>query len=127
MRKYNLYFAWVVTLVATLGSLYWSEMLQMEPCTLCWYQRIFLFPLVLILGISAYKKDARIIPYALTLSSAGALVALYHIFLQKKAIAPHCKCTDAGLLYFGWMTPAMLSLGAFVLISALLLFARKKK
>lgn len=75
-RSTRLYLAWVVALVATLGSLYLSEVLGYRPCKLCWYQRIGMYPLALILGIAAFRDDLRVRMYAVPLALAGLVTAL---------------------------------------------------
>jgi len=70
--------AWGVALVATLGALFIGEVMGMAPCLLCWYQRIFMFPLALILGLAAFADDRRGAVYALPLALGGAAVATYH-------------------------------------------------
>jgi disulfide bond formation protein DsbB len=86
-------FAWLVALVATLGSLYYSEVRNFIPCTLCWYQRIAMYPLVFILGIATWRNDAQIRPYALTLSLLGLFWSSYHLLeLWVPGLAPNvCK------------------------------------
>lgn len=74
---------WTVAFTATLGSLYFSEIRQYEPCELCWYQRILMYPLVLIIGIAIIQKNARIAWTTLVFSSMGALTSLYHYGIQK--------------------------------------------
>lgn len=69
--------SWLVALVSTLGALFFSEVMDLEPCVLCWYQRIAMFPLVLILGAGAYTQDASSVKYAFPLAIAGWLVAFY--------------------------------------------------
>ena len=76
-RDNRLYLAWVVALVATLGSLYFSEVRAFNPCILCWYQRICMYPLVALLGIAAFRGDLGIRAYVLPLAAVGWLVALY--------------------------------------------------
>lgn len=71
--------AWLVALASTLGALFFSEVMQFEPCVLCWYQRIAMFPLVFVLGASAYTDDAGGVKYALPLALAGWAAALYHM------------------------------------------------
>lgn len=73
----RLYLAWVVALIATLGSLYYSELRQFNPCPLCWYQRIFMYPLAIVLGIAALRSDLGIRRYALPLVVLGFGVALF--------------------------------------------------
>ncbi|WP_299433802.1 disulfide bond formation protein B [uncultured Meiothermus sp.] len=75
-------FAWLVALVATLGSLYYSEVRHFIPCTLCWYQRIAMYPLVFILAIATWRGDVNIKPYALTLSLLGLFWSSYHLLEQ---------------------------------------------
>lgn len=86
-------FAWLVALVATLGSLYYSEVRNFIPCTLCWYQRIAMYPLVFILGIATWRNDPQIRPYALTLSLLGLFWSSYHLLEQwVPGVAPSvCK------------------------------------
>ncbi|WP_027460880.1 disulfide bond formation protein B [Deinococcus murrayi] len=75
-RDNRLYLAWVVALVATLGSLYFSEVRGFAPCVLCWYQRIAMYPLALLLGLAALRGDLGIRTYALPLAAVGWLIAL---------------------------------------------------
>lgn len=81
--EYILFSSWSVSFIATLGSLYLSEIMKYEPCTLCWYQRILMYPLVLLLGTAIIRKDYRIGIYSLTLAIIGACIAAYHYSLQK--------------------------------------------
>ena len=76
-----LFSAWMVALVSTLGALFSSEIMGLEPCLLCWYQRIAMFPLALMLAIALLPFDARVVRYALPLAIAGAGVAAYHCLL----------------------------------------------
>ena len=75
----------IIALVASLGSLYFSEVLLYVPCELCWYQRILMYPLVILLGIAAVKKDAGIVTYVLPLSIIGGSISIYHYLIQKVA------------------------------------------
>jgi disulfide bond formation protein DsbB len=86
-------FAWLVALVATLGSLYYSEVRNFIPCTLCWYQRVAMYPLALMLGIATWRNDPQIRPYALTLSLLGLFWSSYHLLeLWMPGLAPSvCK------------------------------------
>lgn len=74
---------WTVSLVATLGSLYFSEVRGYEPCTLCWYQRILMYPIVLISGIALFQKNARIALTLAVFSIVGGSISLYHYGIQK--------------------------------------------
>jgi disulfide bond formation protein DsbB len=75
-RDNRLYLAWVVALIATLGSLYFSEVRNFVPCVLCWFQRIMMYPLALLLGIAAFRSDLAVRVYALPLAVIGWAVAL---------------------------------------------------
>ncbi len=83
MRKYGLYLTWLVACVGTLGSLYYSVLKNLEPCHLCWYQRIFLFPLALLLGIATYEGNKQVVRYCIPLAIFGFLFAGYQIGIQE--------------------------------------------
>ncbi len=76
-RRHCLYFAWLISLSAVLGSLFFGEVMQIEPCKLCWYQRIGMYPLALFLGIATYKNSRTVAIYTLPLIAFGGLFALY--------------------------------------------------
>ena len=122
----SLYLAWMIALVGVLISLYYGEILQMEPCRLCWYQRIGLFPLALFLGIATYKDDVRLAFYCLPLVFFGGAFALYQSMiqlfpiLQISALCGEVSCTLAGIL--PW-----LSLFGFALIAILILKKSEKR
>lgn len=133
LSSYLLYFAWVVSVIATLGSLYFSEIRGFIPCELCWYQRILMYPLSVILGIAAYNNDLRIKKYILPLSIIGICVSLYHYLLQKVpgfALAKPCvqgvPCDMMYINWFGFITIPFLALVAFSLITISLLAIRKR-
>ncbi|SEM87373.1 disulfide oxidoreductase [Paenibacillus sp. OV219] len=131
--RYALYLAWVVSIVAVGGSLYLSEIMKFVPCNLCWYQRIFMYPIVILLGIASYGNDRKIIKYVLPLSIIGGTISLYHYLEQQiPALAKMLPCTvgvpcsEDYLDWFGgYVTIPFLALIAFVLISALLINGRK--
>ena len=74
----RLYLAWLAAILATLGSLYFSEVRGFIPCILCWFQRICMYPLVIVLGVAAYRTDWGARAYALPLALIGWLIAAYH-------------------------------------------------
>ncbi|RSL29976.1 disulfide bond formation protein B [Salibacterium salarium] len=134
LRACALYTAWLISVVATLGSLYFSEGLGYVPCEFCWYQRIAMYPLVLLLGIAAFYHDTKIVPYVLPLSIIGGLVSVYHYLMQKiPGFAAPAPCADGvpcHVLYinwFGFITIPFLALTAFALITALLVLLHVKK
>jgi disulfide bond formation protein DsbB len=133
IRENALRLAWVQALLAMMGSLYFSEIRNFPPCVLCWYQRIAMYPLVIILAwvminrVQAWK--ALVLPF----SAIGMLIAGYHCLLYYKilpeAIAPctaGVSCTTQFIEYFGFITIPLLSLIAFTLITALVLVAKPK-
>lgn len=96
--RYGLWFGTIFVAFGTLVTLYYSEVLGQAPCSLCWIQRVFLYPQVVILGIGALIADRRAVLYATVLSLLGAGVALYHHALQV-GLLPHLPCpADAGAL-----------------------------
>lgn len=134
MRQCCLLLSWLIALSAVTLTLYSSIVLLMPTCNLCWYQRICLYPLVIILGIGAYQNDKRSIVYALPLAIFGALLALYQTILQwLPSLEPIgvCglgpKCSDIHLQLFGFITYPMLSFFASVAVIMLLSLAWRKQ
>ncbi|WP_025690899.1 disulfide oxidoreductase [Paenibacillus zanthoxyli] len=134
LKRHCLYLAWFVSLVAVAGSLYLSEVLKYEPCKLCWFQRIFMYPQVFLLGIATYRNDKRIIPYVLPLCVVGGSISLYHYAEQKipalGTVVPctiGVPCTKDYLNFFGFITIPLLALTAFVLIFVLLWNGRARE
>lgn len=126
-KLYALYFAWLLCCFAALGSLYFSEIRHLEPCHLCWYQRICLYPLVIILGIAVYKSSFEVIPYIYPQVIIGLLIAFYQIVIQEVpnwqpielcGAGPSCSVKiDIGL---GPITIPMLSAGVYLLVALLM-------
>ena len=126
-RNFGLYGAWLVATTATAGSLYFSEVRLFVPCSLCWYQRIMMYPLVILLGVASYRQDRGIVRYALPLSVLGGAVSLFHYLEQKVPgfSAPSlCRmgvpCTQEYINWLGFITIPFLALVAFTLITVLL-------
>ena len=119
--------AWAVALLAAAGSLYFSESAGYIPCTLCWYQRIAMYPLVLILGIAIFRRDIDVRIYAIPLAAVGAVIATYHWFLERfpeldyGACSSGIPCTQKWFEEFGFVTLPMLALVAFLLVITFLL------
>jgi disulfide bond formation protein DsbB len=130
-RDQYLWFAWFVALVATCGSLYFSEIKHWTPCILCWYQRIFMYPLVLILFVGALGRDRNVIKYALPMAIVGWFIALYHNLLRWGIIPETCPATGPSCLlgkpWFGFITIPLLSLTAFTLIIITLYLLKRKE
>ncbi len=117
--------AWAMAFFSMVGSLFFSEVLKLPPCILCWYQRIFMYPLVFIIGVGIIKKDKHLPLYVLPLSIIGGLIALFHSLLQWKvipdAIAPCAQgvsCTTVQINLLGFITIPSMSLAAFLIITA---------
>jgi disulfide bond formation protein DsbB len=118
-----LFLAWASSLVATMGSLYFSEIMKYEPCVLCWYQRILMYPMVILLGVAYVRKDFQAALYSTILSGIGLIVSLYHYSIQKVSIltesAPACgrvPCTGEYINLFGFITIPFLALTGFFII-----------
>jgi disulfide bond formation protein DsbB len=122
-RETLLFVSWAASVLAMFGSLYFSEIRQYEPCTLCWYQRILMYPMVVILGIAIAKKDYRISIYSMVLSAIGGCISLYHYSIQKISfLADHAAscgrvpCTGQYINWLGFITIPFLALIAFIII-----------
>ncbi|WP_163102021.1 disulfide oxidoreductase [Peribacillus alkalitolerans] len=135
-RDENLLFiAWGASIIAMFGSLYFSEIRQYEPCVLCWYQRILMYPFAIILGIATVKKDFAIAFYTMILSGIGIIISTYHYSLQKLSFfaeaAPACgrvPCTGQYINWLGFITIPFLALTAFIIIfiCSLLIWKNRK-
>lgn len=127
IRRYGLYLAWLVSMVATGGSLYFSEVALFVPCPMCWWQRIFMYPLVLILGVASYVGDQKVVRYALPFSVIGMGVSAWHYAGQKfPELFPLgvCRggvpCTTEYINWAGFITIPFLAFTAFTLITVIL-------
>ena len=120
-----LYAAWLIALMATFGALFIGEVLGQTPCVLCWYQRIAMFPLSLILGVGCLTNDQCIGRYAFPLVFIGGAIALWHSLLYagiiKEAIVPCARsgpsCTDSAMLTVANLPIPYLSFISFVAIA----------
>lgn len=123
-KEYILYLAWFQAFVATVGSLYFSLVRHLPPCDLCWYQRIFMYPLTIILAVGILKKDKNIYLYSLPFAIIGLFIAIYHVILQEgfipKTLQPcslgSISCGDKYLEILGFITIPLMSAAAFTLI-----------
>lgn len=124
-----LLFSFIISLVATLGSLFYSTIAGFVPCELCWFQRIFMYPLAIISGLALIKKNQHvIIDYILTLSSIGFLISLYHNYIYSiPQTANFCSinsgvsCATPYITEFGYVTIPVMALTAFCLMIILLI------
>ncbi|EGW37651.1 disulfide oxidoreductase [Desulfosporosinus sp. OT] len=127
-KRVSLYLAWLISIIATCSSLYFSEVFGWEPCKICWYQRIAMYPLVGLLGIAFYRNDRNIAIYAIPLSLSGGAVSLIN-YLAQKSNKPFLNlfCTDTNCIkeyfnFFGFITLPLLAFLVFISISTLLWF-----
>ena len=132
LSENSLTFAFFVALVAMFGSLFFSEIAHFIPCKLCWYQRICMYPQVLLLGLATFKNDFGIKRYILPLSIIGLIIAIYHYALQMSPIPLPCSdevanCALKQVAYLGYITIPLMSATAFVMIIILMLTIKKKK
>jgi len=122
------FLAWLTATLATLSALFMSEVMGFAPCVLCWYQRIFMFPLVFILALGLFPFDPKVARYALPLAVIGLAVAAFHLLLVAgyipESLTP-CRqgipCSTVQIEWFGFVTIPLLSFLAFLVINALLL------
>jgi disulfide bond formation protein DsbB len=126
----ELWVAWGFALVATAGSLFFSEVSQFIPCRLCWFQRIGMYPLAALLLIAAVRRDTRGgALYGLPLAVFGAIVSIYHIYIEyhPEAETASCKigapCATKWIDKLGYITIPVLALTAFLAVIALLSMA----
>lgn len=122
--------AWLVAACATLGALFFGEVMKLPPCSLCWYQRIFMFPLALILPIGLFPLDRKVIRYALPLAVIGGMFAVFHLLLIAGVIPESIKpcsrgvpCSENVIEWFGFITIPLLSAAASAVIVVLLALA----
>ena len=123
--------AWIVALVTTSGSLYYSKVYEFVPCELCWYQRICVYPFAVILGIAAWRRDAGIRVYAIPVLAIGMVISAYHTWIQAyppESGTSFCTadvpCTTRYVWEFGFVSLPFMALSAMVAMTVLLLVAR---
>jgi len=128
-------YSFIVALTATSGSLYFSEIAGFTPCILCWYQRIFMYPLVLVLGVGLFTKSKDVWKYVLPLSLVGLSVAFYHYNLQinPSLLAPcttigfSASCSERFVTEFGYITIPWMAFSAFALVTIAMLLLKSRK
>lgn len=127
-----LYIAWITAVISMAGSLYFSEVLGFAPCVLCWYQRIAMYPLVLIIGMGIIKKDRSFYDYAIPLSIIGGVIAFYQNLLYYSVISislvpcvSGVSCSARYIQMLGFIDIPLLSLASFAVITAALITHKK--
>jgi disulfide bond formation protein DsbB len=126
--------AWLVATLSALGALFLGEIMGLTPCVLCWYQRIFMFPLVFVLAVGLFPLDAKVVRYALPLACTGLLIAIFHLLLTAGVIpetmtpcTQGVPCAKVQVRWFGFITIPLLSAFSFFIINALLIATYLKK
>ncbi|MDJ0663274.1 MAG: disulfide bond formation protein B [Acidimicrobiia bacterium] len=133
LRGYELWFGAAVAGFATLGSLYLSETANLIPCTLCWYQRIAMYPLALILAIAAFRREGMIRIYANVIAAVGAAIAAYHYLIQWFPNLEGTSCTTSvpcTAFYFrvwDFISIPYMALSAFLLVLVLMVVLRRNE
>lgn len=130
---YLLFSAWLLALISTLGSLFFSEIMHFPPCNLCWYQRIFMYPLVFVLFMGLFPLNKNVLRFSLPLVGGGLFFAIYHNLLHFGIIpetATPCSqgvsCAAKYIEWAGFITIPFLSLLSFTTILVLLMTFKKK-
>lgn len=125
-EEYGAFLAFPVALAATLGSLYYSEVAGFIPCTLCWYQRILMYPLALLIPVGLILRDEYLPRYVLPLSTLGIIVSSYHyltqwgVFADSAACRVGVPCSGRYVSYLGFITIPFMALIAFTLITIIM-------
>jgi disulfide bond formation protein DsbB len=126
-------FSFLIALIATLGSLFFSEVMQFIPCSMCWYQRIFMYPLVLIFLINLLYPDDKLLKYSMPLVLIGLFFSIYHNLLMfgiiPESVVPCVQgvpCSTEYINWLGFITIPFLSLIAYSVILVFLLFYKKE-
>ncbi|MFM2357929.1 MAG: hypothetical protein RJA61_666 [Candidatus Parcubacteria bacterium] len=123
--KRAIIFIFLIALFATVGSLLYSDVVGYEPCKLCWFQRIFMYPQVILLPLALWRKETSIVAYSFALSLAGGLIAFYHYLLQRgivetapcSAVGYGANCSDIFVMSYGYITIPLMALSAFILMT----------
>lgn len=132
LKENSAQLALALAIVASFGTLFFSEIMKFTPCVLCWYQRICMYPMVIIISVGLWKKDKNLFYFVLPFSIIGILISAYHNLLYygiiPESIAPctlSAPCTSRQLELFGFVTIPLLSLLAFTTITILMIINKK--
>ncbi len=124
-ERHPMAWAWVVSLVATIGSMYFSDGVGLIPCLLCWYQRIAMYPLAVVLGVAFWRNDPSVWRFALPLPLIGFVISAYHVLLQYRPSVEIIACTTGApcsgryMAIFGFVSIPWMAGAAFLLLAAL--------
>jgi disulfide bond formation protein DsbB len=128
LGRVSLRLATLVAATATLGSLWYSEVVGYTPCVLCWGQRVFMYPLALVLTVGVFRSDVGVRFYALALAVPGAAIGIYHSWLQAfpqqtSFCTLDAPCAERHVWEFGFVSIPLMATAGFVFIIALSLIA----
>ncbi|WP_416731697.1 disulfide oxidoreductase [Fictibacillus sp. JL2B1089] len=133
MGNKPLLIAWITSIVSLVGSLFFSEVMKFVPCNFCWYQRILMYPLVIVLGVAFYQQDHKVTRYVLPLSFLGIIVSGYHYALQKipalkafEVCTSGVPCSGQYINWLGFITIPLLAFFGFMIITICMLWMRKQ-
>ncbi|MBH0167993.1 disulfide oxidoreductase [Fictibacillus sp. 18YEL24] len=133
MGNKPLLIAWITSIVSLVGSLFFSEVMKFVPCDFCWYQRILMYPLVIVLGVAFYQQDHKVTRYVLPLSFLGIIVSGYHYALQKipalkafEVCTSGVPCSGQYINWLGFITIPLLAFVGFMIITICMLWMRKQ-
>ncbi len=132
-KKHGFLVAFIVASLSVIGSLTYSDVLGYTPCVLCWWQRIFMYPLVLLFAMALRRNDKSIRPFAIGMALVGGFIALDHYFLQTtgvsvlpcSAVGYSVSCAKNFVLQYGYITIPLMALSAFGLILVSLLWNKR--
>ena len=129
-----IYVAWLLNIIALMGSMYFSNFMMLPPCMLCWYQRICIFPLSIIFAVGFLKKDENVFWYSFPLIVIGWIISLYHNLLYYKIIpkaitacTSGVSCTDKQIEYLGFITIPLMALTTLTITAVLLILFYKNQ
>lgn len=124
---------WLIAMAALFGSLFFSEVMGLEPCVLCWWQRLFIYPLAVLFLVGLFPFDRSVVRYTLPLAVIGLVFAVYHYLVYSGFIpeslqpcSEKLSCAEVNLELMGFVTIPMLSIFAYSAIIVLLLIFRKR-
>lgn len=126
-------FGFLITSISVVGSLYFSEVMKLPPCDLCWYQRAFMYPQAVLFGIALWKNDKSVKRYILSLSVVGFVIGIYHNLLQLNPGVLPCtdnsavSCATKQIEVFGLDAIPLMSVAGFGVLIILSLLAYKVK
>jgi disulfide bond formation protein DsbB len=131
IRRNAILLSLIISAAATMGSLYFSEILGFEPCELCWFQRIFMYPQVILFAAALWRKKKDILIYSIPLTLFGAIISIYQNYLVVASTSGQTICTTTGpscvveyFLTFGFINIPVMALTAFLLLLAIALIAK---